>query len=183
MPLLKLAMEDSVTNTMSTKYFPFTREPKGYADSGSGSKGGGFFKSTGVGSSATNLATAVPMLNGAPINSTGTNPYSLRTQRANWASGAKKKANNALQLGGGEDGDGLSASSPLSKATGVDAGISESVLLNECRKNGPRLMVFVIGGITYSEIRSCYEIMREWRREVIIGNVGSCVITILHHHI
>lgn len=162
-------MEDSVTNSMSTKYFPFTREPKGYTDASSGAKGGGFFKPSG-GGSTNNLGTTVPMLNGAPINSTGTNPYSLRTQRANWASGAKKKMNNfnnSLQAGG-EDGEGA-ASNPLSKATGVDAGISESILLNECRKNGPRLMVFVIGGITYSEIRSCYEIMREWRREVIIG--------------
>jgi len=40
---------------------------------------------------------------------------------------------------------------------------------------GPRLIVFVVGGVTYSEIRSAHEITRELKREVIIG--GTSLLT------
>ncbi|KAJ3079393.1 Syntaxin-binding protein 3 [Quaeritorhiza haematococci] len=42
--------------------------------------------------------------------------------------------------------------------------------ISEYRKKGPRLIVFVLGGLTYSEMRSAYEVMKEFQQEVIIGS-------------
>ncbi|KAJ3113505.1 hypothetical protein HDU96_003328 [Phlyctochytrium bullatum] len=38
----------------------------------------------------------------------------------------------------------------------------------ELRRNGPRVIVFVLGGVTYSEIRSCHEVLRESNREIFV---------------
>jgi len=35
---------------------------------------------------------------------------------------------------------------------------------------GPRVIIFVIGGITYSEIRAAYELTNQYSREFIIGS-------------
>ena len=35
---------------------------------------------------------------------------------------------------------------------------------------GPRVIVFVIGGMTYSEMRCLHKVMKETKREVIIGS-------------
>ena len=80
------------------------------------------------------------------LTATGDNPYSLRTLRATWTAPKSKKK---------EDKPGSDA---------------ESSLLGEYRKNGARVIVFVIGGISYSEMRSVYEIMKDSHREVVIGS-------------
>ena len=35
--------------------------------------------------------------------------------------------------------------------------------------SGPRLIIFVIGGMTYSEIRSCHQVSDEFKRGILIG--------------
>ncbi|KAJ3378709.1 vacuolar sorting protein VPS33/slp1, partial [Entophlyctis sp. JEL0112] len=40
----------------------------------------------------------------------------------------------------------------------------------DLRTNGPRVIVFVLGGLTYSEIRAANEVMLETQRDVIIGS-------------
>eukprot|EP01137_Pigoraptor_chileana_P005928 Opistho-2@2973 len=37
-------------------------------------------------------------------------------------------------------------------------------------KAGPKIIVFVLGGVTYSELRVAYEVMRSRQREVVIGS-------------
>jgi hypothetical protein len=37
------------------------------------------------------------------------------------------------------------------------------------RKNGPRIILFILGGITSSEIRTCYDIMKSSQRDIVIG--------------
>lgn len=32
-----------------------------------------------------------------------------------------------------------------------------------------RIIVFIAGGATYSESRSCYEVSKKWNRDVILG--------------
>jgi len=39
----------------------------------------------------------------------------------------------------------------------------------DLRKNGGRIILFILGGVTFSETRSAYEIMKELRRDVVIG--------------
>ncbi|KAI8847505.1 Sec1-like protein [Chytridium lagenaria] len=41
---------------------------------------------------------------------------------------------------------------------------------DELRRNGPRIIVFMMGGVTYSELRSCHEVLRELGREIFIGS-------------
>lgn len=33
-----------------------------------------------------------------------------------------------------------------------------------------RIIVFIVGGATYSESRSCYEVSKKWNRDVILGS-------------
>ncbi|KAJ2997799.1 vacuolar sorting protein VPS33/slp1 [Globomyces sp. JEL0801] len=47
--------------------------------------------------------------------------------------------------------------------------------LIDWRKNGSRIIVFSLGGLTYSEVRSAYEVSREAQREVYMGG------TFLYH--
>ncbi|RKP01437.1 hypothetical protein CXG81DRAFT_11991 [Caulochytrium protostelioides] len=40
------------------------------------------------------------------------------------------------------------------------------------RKRGPRIILFVIGGMTFSEMRSVYELATEHRRDILIGSTA-----------
>ena len=39
----------------------------------------------------------------------------------------------------------------------------------DLRKNGSRVIVFSVGGMCFSEIRSTYELVKDYARDVIIG--------------
>ncbi|KAJ3286901.1 vacuolar sorting protein VPS33/slp1 [Rhizoclosmatium sp. JEL0117] len=101
---------------------------------------------------ATNIQKAFTKTNNAlqPLPNAG-NAYSLRTTRASWAT--KPKAANL---------DGLMNNGTAAAPTDVE----------DLRKNGPRTIVFVMGGITFSEMRACYEIIKEYKRDVILGSTS-----------
>jgi syntaxin-binding protein 1 len=40
------------------------------------------------------------------------------------------------------------------------------------RKNGGRIIVFVVGGLTFGELRSVYEVMKAEKREIIVGTTN-----------
>ena len=82
------------------------------------------------------------------------NPYSLRTTRPSWS---KPKPV------GGENG-----------TSGTASADSE-----DWRKNGPRIVLFIAGGVTYSEIRGAYEVMKNYKRDVLIG-IRLTYITLLY---
>ncbi|KAJ3382670.1 vacuolar sorting protein VPS33/slp1 [Lobulomyces angularis] len=145
-PLLKLVMEDEMSQTISQKYFPFTVEPPTNAT-----------LKRNKASNEIKVSSQPQVVNGV-LMGTGQNPYSLRTLRASWASSPTKK-----KISGADD----NGKKPENDKLELDP---DALLLKEYRKNGPRLIVFVIGGMTYSEMRSCYEVMRDSRREVIIGS-------------
>ncbi|KAJ3027855.1 UNVERIFIED_CONTAM: vacuolar sorting protein VPS33/slp1 [Siphonaria sp. JEL0065] len=84
-----------------------------------------------------------------PLPNAG-NAYSLRTTRASWATKPKIASGDA--------------SNPGTAAITADA--------EDLRKNGPRTIVFVMGGITYSEIRASYEVIKEYKRDVILGSTS-----------
>lgn len=68
-------------------------------------------------------------------------PFSLRTTRAQWVH-EKKEAITPIVT----DGKGQST------------------------KSGPPIIVFMLGGLSFSEMRVAYEITKEWNRDVYIGN-------------
>jgi hypothetical protein len=83
-------------------------------------------------------------------------PKSLRTTRSPWAAMALAQGN----------GQGKPSKRPEAKPSP-----------DEGRRPGPRVILFCAGGITYSETRAAYEVMKETGREVIIGRRGvrACV--------
>jgi hypothetical protein len=76
------------------------------------------------------------------------NPYSLRTTRPSWS---KPKP------AGGENSTGQA--------------VAES---EDWRKNGPRIVLFIAGGATFSEIRGAYEVMKNYKRDILIGKQLNC---------
>lgn len=42
---------------------------------------------------------------------------------------------------------------------------------NDFRRNGSRIILFSIGGLTYSEVRSAYEISKDQQREIFFGSI------------
>ncbi|KAJ3216032.1 vacuolar sorting protein VPS33/slp1 [Dinochytrium kinnereticum] len=85
-----------------------------------------------------------------PLPNAG-NPYSLRTTRPSWATKAKSTFSS------GND------SSSVKMATAEE---------EEYRRNGPRIILFMLGGATFSEIRACYEVMKESKRDILIGSTN-----------
>jgi syntaxin-binding protein 1 len=69
-------------------------------------------------------------------------PLSLRTTRASWSGRGRVQKSSAEK--GKEQLD--------------------------WRKNGSRIILFSLGGLTYSEIRSMYELSKESQREIFFGN-------------
>jgi len=51
-----------------------------------------------------------------------------------------------------------------------DAASSSLTEKEDLRKYGPRTIVFVVGGLDYSEMRSVYELCNEYNRDIIIGS-------------
>lgn len=116
-PLLKLAMEDQATDRMSSQYFPYIREPP---------------QDKKKQSNLAALAGMVMTTNGGLLVATGNNPYSLRTLRSSWTNETRSK------MKGDEDNFKENQKENITQ---------ESINLREYRKNGARVIVFVIGGI------------------------------------
>ncbi|KAL1916713.1 uncharacterized protein VTP21DRAFT_5417 [Calcarisporiella thermophila] len=77
---------------------------------------------------------------------------SLRTTRPAW----HKKGSHPSSPGGPESSSGGGGPGSSGSSAGAPA-------------TGPRVMVFVIGGVTYSEMRSVYEAARQHGRDVLLG--------------
>ena len=73
-------------------------------------------------------------------------PHSLRTTRTSWA--------------------GRRVAKPGAKKANADENKEETDL----RRNGPRIILFSLGGMTFSEMRSAYELTRDEQREVLVGS-------------
>ncbi|KAI8614150.1 Sec1-like protein [Chytriomyces sp. MP71] len=140
--MLKYILEDTVHGSLDTQLFPWLKNAPAEENNSA---------------TAARSAPAKRTVSNAlqPLPNAG-NPYSLRTTRASWAT--KPKITDNLGVGSGPGGAGGSKGAP------EDA--------EDLRKNGARIVVFIMGGATFSEIRSCYEIMKEFRRDVIIGSTG-----------
>ena len=44
------------------------------------------------------------------------------------------------------------------------------------KKSGPTIIIFVVGGLTYSEMRAAYEASEATNREVIVGELSPLAI-------
>ncbi|KAJ3236110.1 vacuolar sorting protein VPS33/slp1 [Chytriomyces hyalinus] len=153
-PMLKYIIEDQISGNLDTQLFPWINAPPSDENS---AKSGSSSAAAAAAAAASAMFTTKSKIPAAlqPLPSAG-NPYSLRTTRASWA----KKPKLNMNEGGGFGG----ASAGASGKGGEDA--------DDLRKNGPRVVVFIAGGVTFSEIRSGYEIVKELKRDVIIGSTS-----------
>jgi syntaxin-binding protein 1 len=150
-PTLKYIMEDEARGSLDTDKFPFTKELPPDAPGGPQWNKG---VSVGGGRSV-KLASADPDHHKV---------VSLRTTKPTWA----KKTPELLAQMQAQAMD----TDPLRKAQG-DAE-------EDLRRNGGRVVVFVLGGMTFSELRSAYEVMKKDRRDVVLGGLISMLSGLLH---
>ncbi|KAJ3156758.1 vacuolar sorting protein VPS33/slp1 [Geranomyces michiganensis] len=61
----------------------------------------------------------------------------------------------------------VSAAAAAGNAAG---GVSNALPTDALRANGPRLITFILGGVTASEMKACYEVMKDQQRELILGS-------------
>ncbi|KAI8586737.1 Sec1-like protein [Geranomyces variabilis] len=61
----------------------------------------------------------------------------------------------------------VSAAAAAGSAAG---GVSNALPTDALRANGPRLITFVLGGVTASEMKACYDVMKDQQRELILGS-------------
>eukprot|EP00246_Nothoceros_aenigmaticus_P006246 TRINITY_DN1903_c0_g1_i3.p1 TRINITY_DN1903_c0_g1~~TRINITY_DN1903_c0_g1_i3.p1 ORF type:complete len:668 (+),score=135.04 TRINITY_DN1903_c0_g1_i3:36-2006(+) len=67
---------------------------------------------------------------------------------------------------------GRGATWATQKARPADDGFSSDSLVNDVKLNGKRMFVFVVGGMTRSELRVCHKLTPQLRREVVIGSTS-----------
>ncbi|KAJ3409160.1 vacuolar sorting protein VPS33/slp1 [Chytridiales sp. JEL 0842] len=144
-PLLKYVLEDQVAGLLEVESFPYIKDAP--ADEHPPAKGD---KPAPKSNSKINPAL-IP-------NPNASNPFSLRTTKPSWAVRPRNNNNNGGSGGGMLDGSG-----------GGNKGEHDA---EDLRKNGGRVIVFVLGGLTFSEIRSAYEVMKDSQRDILIGSTA-----------
>ncbi|KAJ3021170.1 vacuolar sorting protein VPS33/slp1 [Thoreauomyces humboldtii] len=88
---------------------------------------------------------------GSPATGSPSTPTASIRSKANWAN---RRGVVSAVAGGAGPQTGLNAVAPAANL----------------RANGPRLITFVLGGVTPSEMKACYDVMKDQQREVIIGS-------------
>ncbi|KAH6574720.1 hypothetical protein BASA60_005365 [Batrachochytrium salamandrivorans] len=142
-PLIKRVIEDQISNTIPKDIFPWITEPRP-DQLGVVAEAPKMFRFTSNG-----LAAPDPNY-----------PHSLRTTRATWVN---QKLSSNKRLANATSGDMLSGNSTHQSK-------SDSHEKSDLRRNGSRIIVFSLGGLTYSELRSAQEVTRDSLREVFLGS-------------
>ncbi|KAJ3019493.1 vacuolar sorting protein VPS33/slp1 [Thoreauomyces humboldtii] len=148
-PVLKSVLEDQISNQLDTTLFPWLTEPAPDSPRSAPTH----IKAPAAGGVLSSKATGL----WAPDPNF---PTSLRTTRASWApkrraAGDEKAKNSSsdANAGGGHAASGEPASSQ-----------------SDIRKNGPRVIVFTLGGVTFSELRTVYAVRGAFQRDVLLGS-------------
>ncbi|KAJ1560234.1 vacuolar sorting protein VPS33/slp1, partial [Cladochytrium tenue] len=150
-PLVKYLIEDQIANTLDASEFPWVSMPRPEDITATASTSGRAATTAAAPATGAGKAAFRPSPNAA-------NPYSLRTTRASWS--RPRTAGGGGSGGGGGGGTGAAAGAALDSAAAAE--------LEDARRNGPRVVVFVMGGVTFSEMRAAYEVAAEYKRDVLI---------------
>ncbi|KAI8810801.1 Sec1-like protein [Cladochytrium replicatum] len=159
-PVIKYVLEDQLKGVIPNDQFPWVRPPP--------SDYNGYGRATST--HTLNVSSSSQSLSAGP-------PPSLRNTKPSWAT---RKAGGTAATPGTASNNSSSTSlanggapaAPVNPAITLDGLLNtRSTLRNEeLRENGPRVIVFFVGGVTYSELRVCAELMKEFKREVLIGS-------------
>ncbi|KAJ3291694.1 vacuolar sorting protein VPS33/slp1, partial [Blyttiomyces sp. JEL0837] len=163
-PLAKYVIEEQENLTLEQESFPWIQNPPleemtSLSHTKQNSAGANML-------SAKATSGAKPLFQPLP---NAANAYSLRTTRPSWSRPGMKVESSSGGGGGSGGGTGAGGGGGSGGAGGSGAAPVDA---EDLRKYGPRVIYFVIGGLTFSEIRATYELMRETKREVFIGSTS-----------
>ncbi|KAE8264580.1 hypothetical protein A4X09_0g6928 [Tilletia walkeri] len=156
-PLIKLMVEDHFSGKLDVAQYPYVRDgPEGRTLDPSGSSTGGLTLGSTASLSLASFRGASPAPTISPSPSPGPGgrpqPNSLRSAKPAWATKGRPPAGGGLSSSSGAERNGM-------LGRGSDA-----------RDKRQRVLVFVAGGMTYSEIRSAYELSEKLGRDMYIGS-------------
>ncbi|KAK0566321.1 syntaxin binding protein 1 [Tilletia horrida] len=172
-PLVKLMVEDHFSGKLDASQYPYVRDASG-ADGARGSDYSGQGSSTSSLSTGLSLASfrgtsPIPGISPSPSPAPGGRPQpnSLRSAKPAWATKGRTP--------GAGGGGGVSGSS--GGGMGIGSG-SDRYGAGRSLGGGPdsrdpkrqRILVFIAGGMTYSEIRSAYELSNKLGKDMYIGS-------------
>ncbi|KAJ2394079.1 syntaxin binding protein 1, partial [Coemansia sp. RSA 2603] len=190
-PGFKSVLENCVEGILSEDLFPYVVPPERPRDSNPFAAAGSARSTPGLGqgndrsaspasSMWSNLVSSVGLQtpdSRPPPGAQGANSgaarqiKSLRSAKPTW-----QKRDSSPSVGGaGGYGGGAAAISPVTPLSGTSAGVSpmgQAMSRSRTRQNATqsRIILFVIGGVTFSEVRAAQEVAQKHGREVIVGS-------------
>ncbi|KAK0524876.1 syntaxin binding protein 1 [Tilletia horrida] len=164
-PLVKLMVEDHFAGKLDSSQYPYVRD----GPSGDGRGVEGSNSSSGLslgGGSSLSLASfrgGSTGLSVSPSPSPGPGgrpqPNSLRSAKPAWATKGRQPGGSSSTAGTGAGASYGGDRNGFGRGGGLDS-----------RDKRQRILVFVAGGMTYSEIRSAYELSEKLGRDMYIGS-------------
>ncbi|KAJ1664399.1 syntaxin binding protein 1 [Coemansia sp. RSA 1813] len=192
-PAMKNVLEDCVTGKLSEELFPYVVPPERPRDSNpisnpSSLRNSGAARSAGASSQAADRTSSpassmwTSIANSVGFNTQDARPASgsqdagsaaprqiksLRSGRPTWqkrdsAPGMVGAASTAPSTGSGGALTSLSPGQPTS--------VSPPASSSSQGHRQPRIIIYVIGGVTFSEVRAAQEVARKYGREVLVGS-------------
>ncbi|KAI3636808.1 hypothetical protein MIR68_005075 [Amoeboaphelidium protococcarum] len=147
-PLLRAVVESTVEGTLQKEFFPFVREPT-FAGA-YGAKNLGAAAATGGTNNHLSPHSSGPQHQSSQMSVGSTQATSLRTTKPSWHK--KSPSIDASATGGS-----------------VPTSPQQQQAVDDKQKGG-RIILFIVGGVTYSEIRAIYQISNLIKREIFIGS-------------
>ncbi|KAJ3013205.1 UNVERIFIED_CONTAM: vacuolar sorting protein VPS33/slp1 [Siphonaria sp. JEL0065] len=149
-PIVKHMLEDQTKNVMDPSVFSWVKEPP----------------------PAFNRSAPIPSSRMASSNNRGSYDYdegnsgsgSVQRTKPSWATSRAAGSMNRSASSSARDQANNNSNNML---PGTNRPTLDATVL---RNNGPRVILFMLGGMTYSEMRSANEVMVENQREVLIGS-------------
>ncbi|KAJ1889694.1 syntaxin binding protein 1 [Kickxella alabastrina] len=188
-PGLKSVLEGCVEGYLSEDLFPYVVPPERPRDSNLFSTTGSMRSTPGVAAANersespassmwTTLANSVGLQTQTPkpspaaqaANSADSRQIkSLRSARPTWQK--RDSTPSATPAGGfGMPSASMAPSTPVSASAMSPTGMGGNQSRSRNHSGRPRIIMFVIGGVTHSEVRAANEIARKYDREVIVGS-------------
>jgi Sec1 family len=149
LPALSFIIEDQINNQLDTSWFPWLKEPP--------SDLGTIEHPRVVSDSSSGFGSIFKKKEEIPVQ----NLQPTTRKKPSWAT--RKSGQSQLS-------DTPSAQTPTSPTAAFDNTPTPTV---DLRKNGPRVMVFMIGGATFSELRSVSNLEMKYSREILLGSTHT----------
>ncbi|KAJ1796418.1 syntaxin binding protein 1 [Coemansia sp. RSA 2399] len=190
-PAVKNVLEDCVTGKLSEELFPYVVPPERPRDPNplgnpSSLRSSGMARSAGASGHAsdrtsspassmwTNIANSVGFntQDSRPVSGSqdaaGAAPRQIKSLRSGRPAWQKRESAPGMTSASTTPSAGLGT--PSSFSSGQSASLSPPANSSAQAHGRPRIIVYVIGGVTLSEVRAAQEVARKYGREVLVGS-------------